>query len=194
MQTSIEFKAESRNKSGKGPARAVRRNEHIPGIIYGSGEEHKISIASKDFIKEYFKGGIASKLATIDLNGKKIPVITRDVQIDPVTDNPIHIDFQQIEENKPIKVSIRIKVINEQKCASIKRGGVLNVVLRQAKFYCLPRNLKSTIEIDISDLKIGQSVHINDIQLPEGVMPVDKSNFVILSIAGRADDTNEESQ
>lgn len=194
MQTSIEFKAESRNGSGTGVARATRRAGMIPAIIYGLGQQHTIAISSKEFVKEYLKGGIMSKLATLNLDGKKVNVITRDVQIHPVTDNPIHIDFQQIDEAKPIKVSVRIKVLNEQKCASIKRGGVLNIVLRQAKFYCLPSQLKASIEVDITDLKIGQSVHINDIKLPEGMTPVDKSNFVILSIAGRTEETSEEQQ
>ncbi len=191
MQTSIQFKAENRISTGTGSARAVRRSEKIPAIIYGLGKDHKIEILSKEFLKEYLKGGISSKLATIDLDGKKINVITRDVQVHPVTDNPIHIDFQQIDEAKPIKVSIRLKVVNEQKCVSIKRGGVLNIVLRQAKFYCLPQHIKSFIEVDIANLKIGQSIHINDIKLPEGVIPVCKTNFVILSIAGRADESDE---
>lgn len=192
MQTPIEFKAETRKESGTGAARAARKSGMIPAVIYGLGQQHAISVSSKEFLKEYLKGGIMSKLATVDLGSKKIQVITRDVQIHPVTDNPIHIDFQQIDEAKPIKVSVRIKVLNENKCASIKRGGVLNVVLRQAKFYCLPKQLKTSIEVDIADLKIGQSVHINDVNLPEGMTPVNKSNFVILSIAGRADESEDE--
>jgi large subunit ribosomal protein L25 len=188
MQKSIQFRAENRGHTGTGSARAARRLEKIPAIIYGLGQEHKIEISSKEFVKEYLKGGISSKLATIELEGKKINVITRDVQVHPVTDNPIHIDFQQIDPTKQIKVSIRLKVVNEQKCVSIKRGGVLNIVLRQAKFYCLPQHIRSSIEVDISNLKIGQSIHINDINLPEGIIPVNKSNFVILSLAGRADD------
>ena len=194
MQTSINFKAENRSHTGTGSARAARRSEKIPAVIYGLGQEHKVEISSKEFVKEYLKGGISSKLATIDLEGQKINVITREVQVHPVTDNPMHIDFQQINESQPIKVSIRLKVVNEQKCVSIKRGGVLNIVLRQAKFYCLPQHIKSSIEVDISNLRIGQSIHINDIKLPEGITPVSKSNFVIVSIAGRADDTSDDGQ
>lgn len=192
MQTSIEFKAETKNGSGTGAARSTRRSGMIPAIIYGLGKQYTIAISSKEFLKEYLKGGIMSKLATLNVDGQKIHVITRDVQIHPVTDNPIHIDFQQIDEAKPIKVSVRIKVLNENKCASIKRGGILNIVLRQAKFYCLPSQLQTSIEVDISELRIGQSVHINDIKLPEGMTPVNKSNFVILSIAGRTEESAEE--
>ena len=194
MQTSIEFKAGTRNESGTGQARAIRRSGMIPAIIYGLGQENMISISSKDFVKEYLKGGIMSKLATVDVDGEKIYVIIRDVQTHPVTDNPIHIDFQRIEALTHIKVSIRVKVLNEQKSASIKKGGMLNIVLRQIKFYCLPSQIRHIIEVDVADLRIGQSVHINDIKLPEGMLPVDKSNFVGLSIAGRTEESAEEAQ
>ena len=194
MQTSIEFKAETRQGSGKGQARATRNVGMIPATIYGLGQAHIIAIPFKDFTKEYLKGGLMSKLATINLDGQKINVITRDVQLHPVTDNPLHIDFQQIEESKPVKVVVRLKVINEQKCASIKRGGVLNIVLRQIKVYCLPNQIQHAIEIDITEMRIGQSIHINDISLPIGMSSVNKSNFVILSIGGGIEDTNEETQ
>jgi large subunit ribosomal protein L25 len=106
-----------------------------------------------------------------------------------VTDKPRHIDFQQIDPNKPVKVSLKVKILNENKSAAIKRGGVLNLVLRQIKVYCLPSQIHQKIEVDVANLKLGSSLHINDINLPEGVMPLDKSNFVILSIAGRVDET-----
>ncbi len=194
MQTSIEFNAEIKHGSGTGIARSARRSGMIPAIIYGSGTQYTIAISSKEFLKEYLKGGIMSKLATLNFDGKKINVITRDVQIHPVTDNPIHIDFQEIDANKPIKVSVRIKVLNEHKSASIKRGGILNIVLRQVKFYCLPSQLQTSIEVDVSELRIGQSIHINDIKLPQGMSPVNKSNFVILSIAGRAEEPEAATQ
>lgn len=190
----MEFKAEYRTKSGSRSAQATRRSEMIPAIIYGLGEEHKISVPFKEFSKEYFKGNIAAKTLTVNLDGKKITVVTRDIQLHPVTDKPIHVDFQQIDENKPIKVRIQFKVVGEQKCIGIKRGGVLNIVLRQAAFYCLPSHMKPSIDIDISNLRIGQSIHINDLLLPENIVPVSKSNFAILSIAGRADDAAEEAQ
>lgn len=190
----IEFNAKTKDSSGTGVARAMRRSGMIPAIVYGLGEQHKIALSLKEFSKEYYKGGITSKLASLNIDGKKINVITRDVQTHPVTDIPMHIDFQQIDHNKLIKVSIRIKILNENKCVGIKRGGVLNIVLRQAKFYCLPKQIQTSIEVDVSNLHIGQSIHINDVTLPEGMIPVDKSNFVILTVTGRTEEEEEKTE
>jgi large subunit ribosomal protein L25 len=189
MQSSVEFKAEMRNLAGTGPARATRREGKIPATLYGLGKEYNIALVEKDFIKEYEKGNISSKVLNINLDGRVISVITREVQIHPVTDKPRHIDFQQIDPNKPVKVSLKVKILNENKSVAIKRGGLLNLVLRQIKVYCLPSQINQKIEVDVANLKLGSSLHINDINLPEGVMPLDKSNFVILSIAGRVDET-----
>lgn len=191
MHTPITLKTETREFSGKGSARAARKSGLIPAIIYGFNKEDSISISAKDFQKEYLKGGIMSKILKLQVKDQEVSVIARDVQIHPVTDNPIHVDFQRVEEDKPIKVVVRLRAVNEQKSAAIKRGGVLNVVCKRAKFYCLPSELRSTIEVDVSKLKIGQSIHISDLELPAGLTPVDKTNFVILSIAGRSDDSSE---
>jgi len=194
MQNSVEFKAEMRNLAGTGPARATRREGKIPAVIYGLGQEYNIALVEKDFVKEYEKGNIGSKVININLDGKIISVITREVQSHPVTDRPRHIDFQQIEEQTPVKINLKVKILNEAKSTAIKRGGLLNLVLRQVQVYCLPSQIHQKIEVDVADLKIGSSLHINDIKLPEGVTPLDKSNFVILSIAGRADETEGEEQ
>ncbi len=195
MKTSITFQASIKAGAGTGNARAIRRQGMIPAIVYGLGSEYMLSLSAKDFIKEYSKGGILSKLVTLSIDGQKtLHAITRDVQIHPVTDKPLHVDFQQIDEQKPIKVSICVKVINEQKCIGIKRGGVLNIVQRHIEFYCLPTELKPYIEIDIADLRIGQSIHINDVALPKNMVPINKTNFPILSIAGRADDSEEQAK
>ena len=192
MQTVLSFQATIKNSSGKGIARAVRREGMIPAIVYGLGKQYMLSIGQKEFYKEYVKGGILSKLISLKTEDGIINAITREVQIDPVSDQPIHIDFQQIDENKPIKLAVHIKVKNENKCIGMKKGGILNIVQRSAKFLCMPDQIKSFIEIDISDLQIGQSIHINDVKLPNNMVACDKTNFPILSISGRARETEEE--
>jgi large subunit ribosomal protein L25 len=197
MQNSVEFKAEMRNLAGTGPARATRREEKIPAVIYGLGKEYNIALIEKDFIKflgDYEKGKTDSKVLNIKLDSQVIPVIIRDVQRHVVTDRPLHIDFQQIDPNILVKVNLKVKVLNEAKSTAIKRGGSLNLVSRQIRVYSLPSQIHQKIEVDVTDLKIGSSLHINDIKLPEGVTPLDKSNFVILSITGRADESEGEEQ
>ena len=188
MTETITFSAEYKDKKGKGAARELRIQHRIPAIVYGGKEEVMLSLLSKDFVKEYSKGNIQSRLVELELGGKKITVIPREVQTHPVTDAPVHIDFQEVTEGTVIKVAIHVKVLNEEKCPGIKKGGVLNVVQRFISFHCRPDSIPKHLSIDISGLEIGRSLHINDITLPSGIKPIDKSNFVILSISGRAEE------
>jgi large subunit ribosomal protein L25 len=174
---------EEKKGSGTGSARALRKEGKIPAIIYGFDENHMISLIYKDLL---------SRLLEVKLGKKILKVISREVQTDPVTDNPIHIDFQLIKENIPIKVAVRVKVINKDKSPGIKIGGILNIVRKYISLNCIPQNIPEYLEIDISGFEIGRNVHISDLILPEGVVPVDKDNFTILTIAGRVEEKEEE--
>jgi len=185
---------EEKKGSGTGNSRALRRDGKLPAIIYGFGENHMINLVYKDFLKEYHKGNLLSKLVSIKLGKKSLKVITRDVQIDPVSDNPIHVDFQLVKDNVSIKVDVRVKVINQDKSPGIKKGGILNVVKKYISLNCIPKNIPGYLEIDIEGFEIGKNIHINDIELPNGVVPVDKSNFTILTIAGRVEEKDEEQE
>ncbi len=184
---------EKKDLSGSSAARALRKIGRIPAIIYGGIEETMVSLVTKDLTKEYLKGGLESKMVTLDFGKKQIKAITRSVQLHPVTDQPVHVDFQEITDNKMIKISIKVKVINEDKCPGIKRGGVLNMVYRKIAFRCSSQHIVPIIEIDLSGLEIGRSIHINDLKLSEELKPIDKSNFVLVSISGRAEDKEVES-
>lgn len=183
---------EEKKGSGTGNSRALRREGKLPAIIYGFDENHMISLIYKDFLKEYHKGNLLSKLVNIKIGKKSLKVIPRDVQIDPVSDAPIHVDFQLIKDSVPIKVDVRVKVINQDKSPGIKKGGILNVVKKYISLNCIPKNIPGYLEIDVSGFEIGKNIHINDIELPDGITPVDKSNFTVLTIAGRVEEKDEE--
>jgi large subunit ribosomal protein L25 len=185
---------EEKKGSGTGNSRALRREGKLPAIIYGFDENHMISLIYKDFLKEYHKGNLLSKLVNIKLGTKSLKVIPRHVQIDPVSDAPIHVDFQLIKDSVPIKVDVRVKVINQDKSPGMKKGGILNVVKKYISLNCIPKNIPGYLEIDISGFEIGKNIHINDLELPKGVIPVDKSNFTILTIAGRVEEKDEEQE
>jgi large subunit ribosomal protein L25 len=187
MNNKLVINASIKDNNGTGAARHIRSTGRIPAIIYGF-DQTMISISYKEFIKEYFKGDIMSQITYLKLNDIEIPALIRDVQIDPVTDNPIHIDFQQISFDKPIKIKLGISVINENKCIGIKKGGVLNIVQRFLDFYCMPDKLIKSLPVDISDLQIGHSIHISDLKLPEGITPVTKTDLAILSISGQTEE------
>ncbi len=193
MAESIKIKAELKESNGKGIARALRREGRVPAIIYGgSHKEMMISLAKNEFIKEYNKGNIQSKLFEIELANETITAIPRHVQVDPVTDFPIHADFQEVSKDTTVKVSVNVKVINEEKSPGIKRGGVLNVAFRSITVYCHPTNIPENLIVDVLTLEIGKNIHINDIELPKGVTPLDKTNFVVASISGRSESAEAE--
>ena len=194
MSRIITFPAELRAKQGKSAARALRKEGRLPAIVYGGESMQMLSLPQKEFQKEYMEGNIQSKLIKIELGGKTITAIPREVQLHPVTDKPEHADFQEVKKGEKIKVKIHIRVTNEDKCPGIKKGGVLNIVQRTIEFLCEPENMPQHINIDISSLEIGNNLHINDIELPKGITPLDKSNFAVLSISGRAEEKAETSE
>ena len=103
-------------------------------------------------------------------------------------------DFQLIKEDVPIKVAVRVKVTNQDKSPGIKRGGILNIVRKYISLNSIPKNIPEYLEIDISGFEIGRNVHINDIVLLKDVVPVDKDNFTVLTIAGRVEEKEEEEE
>ncbi len=185
---------EEKKSSGTGCSRALRRAGKIPAVVYGFNRSYKLSLIYRDFLKEYVKGNVLSRLINIVLGQNKLVVIPREVQIDPVTDNPIHVDFQLVKDDVPVKVGILVKAINQEKSPGIKRGGILNIVRQYVDFHCMPKNIPTFLGIDVSGFEIGQNIHINDIKLPIGVTPINKDNFTVLTIAGRESGEKEEEQ
>lgn len=187
MTELVRFNAELKEKIGKGPSREFRRADKVPAIIYGEKEENvMVAIPLNKFRSEYEKGNLKTKLVEIDLGKEIITAIPKDIQFHPVSDMPIHIDFRRVNKNTVIRMEIRIKIINEDKSPGVKKGGVINLVHRSINMLCDPARIPHCIEVDIAGLEIGKNLHIHSIKLPEGVEPVDKTNFTVVSIVGRA--------
>jgi large subunit ribosomal protein L25 len=192
MTEVVKFSAELKEKTGRGASRAVRRDNKIPAIVYGGKDAPEmLSISLKEFVREYQKGGIKTKLVELISDKKTIPAMVKMVQCHPVTDVPAHIDFLRVGKDTVVTVEVTIRVINEDKCPGVKKGGIANIVSRKVAFACHPSSIPHHIEIDLADFEIGHIVHINDIKLPEGVTPVDKSNFTLVTIIGRAEETEK---
>ncbi|RUZ21505.1 50S ribosomal protein L25/general stress protein Ctc, partial [Mesorhizobium sp. M7A.F.Ca.US.007.01.2.1] len=122
-----ELKAEAREQVGKGSARAVRRNGKVPAVIYGDKQPPlAIALTYKDIYYKIHGGGFLTTIATIDVDGKKIQVLPKDFQLDPVKDFPVHVDFLRIGKDTEVNVDVPVHFINEDKSPGIKRGGVLN--------------------------------------------------------------------
>lgn len=186
MSNSYELKAEARERVGKGSAREVRRNGKVPAVIYGDKQPPlAIAVSYKEIFYKIHGGGFMTTVATIDVDGKKIQVLPKDYQLDPVRDFPMHVDFLRISRDTEVNVDVPVHFINEDKSPGIKRGGVLNIVRHQVEFHCRANAIPEFITVDLDGAEIGDSIHISAVKLPEGVRPVIADrDFTIATIAG----------
>jgi large subunit ribosomal protein L25 len=197
MAEAIELKAWSRGRTGTGGARAIRREGRIPGIVYGGSDEPlNISLETKEVSKQIQTGHFQSTVYMLDMDGTKIRAIPRDVQVDPVRDFPIHVDFMRLAKNAMVDVDVPVHFLNEAASPGLKRGGVLNIVRHEISLNCPADNIPESIEIDLTGTEIGDSIHISAVTLPEGAAPtITDRDFTVATIAGRgAEDTGEEEE
>src|SRR5262245_26076803 len=151
MADTATIPAQQRTQTGTGGARAVRREGLVPAVVYGGkGEPEYISIAVRDFEKHHQTGRMLSTLFVLDIAGKKTRVIPREVQTDPVTDRPIHADFQRLVEGSTIRLYIPVHFKNHADSPGLKRGGVLNVVRHEVEFVCPSDHIPQFIEGDLA--------------------------------------------
>ncbi|WP_319530364.1 50S ribosomal protein L25/general stress protein Ctc [uncultured Cohaesibacter sp.] len=184
----FEFKAERRDRVGKGAARAVRREGRVPAVVYGDKKDPvSISIPFKETQIQIQKGGFLSHIISIDVDGEKMRVIPRDYQLDVVRDFPIHVDFLRVSSTTKITVGISVEFINEEACPGLKRGGALNIVRREVEVECPATSIPESIVVDLKDADIGDSIHISAVTLPKGVTPtITDRDFTIATIAAPA--------
>lgn len=170
MAQANALQAEERQGTGTGIARALRREGKIPGIVYGGKDTPlPISIDLKNVNIELQKPGFFSRVYTMDMGKSKIQVIARDIQFHPVTDIALHVDFQRVDKDSKINVSIPVEYINEDKAPGIKLGGILNVIIHNLEVVCLANSIPEKLTIDLTGMNINQSVHLDSVQLPNGV-------------------------
>lgn len=190
MQAAVEFKGVARNVSGKGAARAARRDGKVPVVLYAHNKETiHADIDANQLTQAYIKGGFMNKIVSVEVGGKTYFGIPREIQTHPVSDKIEHADFQQVDTKSEVKVLVPVHVSGAEKSIGMKRGGVLNVVSHQVPLLCNVTKIPSSIELDVTDLNIGSSIHLSDVKLPEGVRPANKRvDVTIVSISGRAAD------
>ena len=183
---SYELKAEAREGVGKGSARLVRRNGKIPAVIYGDKQPPlPIAVDYKELYYKIHGGGFMTTIATIDVDGKKVQVLPKDYQLDPVRDVPLHVDFLRVGKDTIVTVNVPVHFVNEEKSPGIKRGGVLNVVRHEVEFTVPANAIPEFITVNLAGLEIGASVHISHIKLPDGVKPVIQDrDFTVATVAG----------
>lgn len=164
--------AERRLGLGKGAARAARRANRVPGIIYGNQQDPvAINVDAKSLTQELKKSGFLAKLFDVKIDGKAERALPRALQRDPVKGTPIHIDFMRVSKDSLINVAVPLRIINEEQSPGLKRGGVLNLVMHKLELSCPADHIPETIEIDLDGLEIHDTVHLDDLKLPTGAKP-----------------------
>lgn len=186
MSELTALKATARPRAGKGAARQARREGNVPAVIYGDNKTPEtIAIEYNTLWKQVLKGHFTSTAFELDVDGKKHIVLARDLQVDPVKDTPVHVDFLRVGKDGIIRVQIPVRFVNDQASPGIKRGGVLNIVRHEVEVFCPYNKIPQFFEADLTGLEIGRSIHISAIKLPEGVSPVIKNrDFTVATIAG----------
>ena len=185
MGTLYELTATVREKVGKGAARATRNAGRVPAVIYGNKESPiVISIDPKELRRELESPGFYIRQFEIAVGDAKHRVLARDVQFHPVNDRAMHVDFLRVTEKTQIDVYIPVVFLNEEESPGLKRGGVLNVVRREIEVTCAVGNIPDEFTLDLSGMEIGDSAHISQIDLPDGVVPViSDRDFTIATVA-----------
>ena len=190
MQINV-LNAQRRDQSGKGHSRAIRREGRIPAVIYGDNSlpEH-ITLDIRMTNRILASGKFMSSLYDLTIDDKVLRVLPREVQMHPVTDQPMHVDFLRIAKDGMITIAVPVSFINQATSPGIKRGGVLNIVHHDIVMRCPADLVPNSLEINLAGLDIGASIHIDAITMPVGAKLVgyDKG-FTVATISAPTTDT-----
>jgi len=185
MSDTTTISASQRERVGKGSARAARRAGLVPAVIYGNKKDPVgITMEAREITRIVHQPGIFGRLLEIDVAGQKSTVLTRDIQFHPVNDAIMHMDFLRVSQSATVSVAVPVEFINEDSCPGIRVGGVLNVVRYEVELNCPATAIPEKITIDLDGVKIGDSIHISAIPLPEGVTPtITDRDFTVATLA-----------
>ena len=167
----IEINAKIRDAKGTGASRRLRNSGKVPGVLYGGDNDSlSIELDSKELFMQFKNEAFHASILTLNLDGKKEPVLLRDFQMHPVRNNIQHIDLQRIDENKKLNVKVPFHFLNEDVAPGVKlEGGIVSHIMIEVDIACLPKDLPTYIEVDLINLAIGDSIHLSEIKAPEGV-------------------------
>lgn len=180
-----DLHAEVRAGTGKGAARAARRANMVPGVVFGGDKDPlSIQVPFNELLKKLKAGRFKSTLFNLKVEGEEdVRVICRDVQRDVVKDLPTHFDLMRLRRTSRINLFIHVNFENQEECPGIKKGGVLTIVRPEVELNVLAGEIPDHITIDLSNAQIGDVLHISDVTLPEGAKPTIDRDFVIANIS-----------
>ena len=184
MSEQLTLPAETRDRAGKGASRELRRGGRVPAVVYGQkAEPLSIHVEEKLLSKMLSSGHFMNSVVMVDVAGKPTRTLPKAVDFHPVTSRPIHVDFLRISEHTQVHVAVPMRFDNEDASPGLKRGGVLNVVVHELEIVCDAAHIPSEIHIPLDGLEIGDSIHISQVKLPEGVTPANtEEDFTVATI------------
>jgi len=184
MSEQLTLPAEARDRAGKGASRALRRDGRVPAVVYGEKKEPlSIHVEEKLLTKMLHTGHFMNSVVMIDFEGKPHRTLPKAVDFHPVSSRPIHVDFLRIGEHTKVHVAVPLRFDNEEESPGLKRGGVLNAVIHELEIECDAASIPAEIHVDLTGLEIGDSIHIGQVKLPDGVVPWnDEEDFTVATI------------
>ena len=169
MSDALTLPAEARERAGKGASRQLRREGRVPAVIYcGKEDPIMIHVEEKELVKQLMTGHFMNSIVEVEIGGKKVKTLPKDVALNPVTDRPEHADFFRLAKGGKIEVSVPVVFLNEEASPGLKKGGVLNVVRHELELVCDNDKIPGEIEVDVTGKEVGDSIHISEVQLPAG--------------------------
>jgi len=194
MATEIpDLVAAARTGTGKGAARQARRDNQVPGIVYGGGEPLPINIPFNELTKKLKQGRFLSTLFNLKIEGHEdVRVICRGVQRDTVKGLPIHFDLMRLRRTTRVKLFIPVAFDGESVSPGLKRGGVLTVVRPEIELWVVAGDIPESVTVDISELDINDVITISQVALPDGTRPTVDRDFVIANISAPSGLRSEE--
>jgi len=190
----IVLNVEVRERTGTGGARAVRREGKVPGVLYG-GPRGPVAVAVKtnEFRKALYTGKLLGHLVTLKHGEETQPVIARDVQFHPVTDEPVHFDLFRVDEHQRVKIAVAVHFKNQEASPGLKRGGALNIARHEVEILVPADHIPEDLVADLTGLDIGDAVRISNLNLPKDAEPaIQGRDFVIATITGTSAQAAEE--
>ena len=170
MSEKITISGESRQETGKSNSRSLRSSEIVPGVIYGEEKSSNIKVLEKDLKKILENPSIFSQVIDLNIDGSPFEVLLKDIQRNPRSDRPSHVDFLVVSKDTKVTVNVPLKFINEDICVGVKQqGGMISHLRNEVEVLCSAASLPEFIEIDTQNIELNQSVMMSEISLPEGV-------------------------
>ncbi len=184
MSDTLVLSAEARDRAGKGASRSLRREGRVPAVIYGNNEEPQmVHVEEKLLVKLLGTGHFFNSVVMVEVGGKPVRTLPKDVAFHPVSDRPLHAEFLRVSEHANVHVNVPVTFVNEAASPGLKRGGVHNVVRHELELICDAAEIPDDITIDLTGFEVGESIHISHVKLPSGsASAITDRDFTIATI------------